>query len=46
MTELVPGYDGEQIAVRVDDELHVTLVEQPTGGARWLAPDAPEGAGN
>lgn len=36
-------YDGEQIAVRVDDELHVTLVEQPTGGARWLATDAPHG---
>jgi len=32
-------YDGEQIAVRVDDEIHVTLPEQPTAGARWLAAD-------
>jgi Zn-dependent peptidase ImmA (M78 family) len=36
-------YDGQQIAVRVDDEIHVTLAEQPTGGARWLSTDAPRG---
>jgi Zn-dependent peptidase ImmA (M78 family)/predicted secreted protein len=36
-------YDGEQIAVRVDDEIHVTLLEQPTAGARWLPHDVPQG---
>jgi predicted secreted protein len=29
-------YDGEQIAVRVEDEIHVALAENPTTGARWL----------
>jgi Zn-dependent peptidase ImmA (M78 family) len=29
-------YDGEQIAVRIEDEIHVALAENPTTGARWL----------
>ena len=29
-------YDGEQIAVRIEDEIHVQLAENPTTGARWL----------
>jgi predicted secreted protein len=29
-------YDGEQILVRVEDEIHVALPENPTTGARWL----------
>jgi Zn-dependent peptidase ImmA (M78 family) len=29
-------YDGEQIVVRVEDEIHVALAENPTTGARWL----------
>lgn len=32
------GYDGAQILVRVEDEIHVTLAENPTSGARWLSP--------
>lgn len=30
------AYDGEQIVVRVEDEIHVALPENPTTGARWL----------
>lgn len=30
------GYEGEQLIVRVEDEIHVTLAENPTTGARWL----------
>jgi Zn-dependent peptidase ImmA (M78 family) len=30
------NYDGEQIIVRVEDEIHVELTENPTTGARWL----------
>lgn len=32
-------YDGAQLLVRVEDEIHVKLAENPTSGARWLPVD-------